>query len=48
MGLLVSDAMHLDLAIDDAARWQYGLIDYMLTTEQAYDGDEYEASEPTR
>jgi hypothetical protein len=48
MGLLVSDTMHLDLAIDDAARWQYGLIDYAYAIDSSRDSDEYEAADQSR
>jgi hypothetical protein len=46
MGLLVSDTLQLDLALEDSIRWQRSLLDYAYTVEQARDVEEYETPEP--
>jgi hypothetical protein len=47
MGLLVSDTLQFDLALEDSIRWQRSLLDYAYTVEQTRDIEEYEAPEPT-
>jgi hypothetical protein len=46
MGLLVSDTLSLDLALEDSIRWQRSLLDYAYTVEQTRDAEEYETPEP--
>jgi hypothetical protein len=46
MGLLVSDTLRFDLALEDSVQWQHSLLDYAYTVEQARDVEEYETPEP--